>query len=136
MMTIALLAGIAWWIDLPSLAGKILAKNDIDRVMTAWHSKTSNIMVEVEGRVMVELPDQEDYGHVQQFILELETGHRLMVSHDLEISQRVPLTRYSSVRVKGEYDWNETGGLIHWTHRDLDNARDGGWIDYNGVRYR
>ncbi|MEL7054408.1 MAG: DUF3465 domain-containing protein, partial [Cyanobacteria bacterium J06588_5] len=40
------------------------------------------------------------------------------------------------VSVKGEYEWNDRGGLIHWTHHDPRNVHEGGWIDHNGLRYQ
>ncbi len=39
------------------------------------------------------------------------------------------------VTVKGEYEWNERGGLIHWTHRDPRSAHEDGWIEHANVRY-
>ena len=59
-----------------------------------------------------------------------------MVEHDLDVSKHVPLAVNNKIRIKGEYDWNEAGGVIHWTNRDINNTREGGWIEHNGKRYR
>jgi hypothetical protein len=33
------------------------------------------------------------------------------------------------------YEWNELGGLVHWTHRDPHGIVDGGWISYRRKLY-
>ena len=39
--------------------------------------------------------------------------------HNIEVAPRVAsLELGDTVEFKGEYIWNEEGGLIHWTHRD------------------
>lgn len=37
--------------------------------------------------------------------------------------------------LRGECGWNERGGVVHWTNRDPDGRRAGGWIDHRGRRY-
>ncbi|MFT5139400.1 MAG: hypothetical protein ACI9H8_001592 [Lysobacterales bacterium] len=134
-ITLAVIAGISWWINPSIFAYLGMVENDDERIIDAWRDKTSNIFVEVEGRVVRLRPDLDYYTRFQHFLIELENGHRLMVKHDLDISQIVPVVANSMIRLKGEYDWSETGGVIHWTHRDITNTREGGWIDSNGIRY-
>ncbi|RYD47668.1 MAG: DUF3465 domain-containing protein, partial [Verrucomicrobiaceae bacterium] len=40
------------------------------------------------------------------------------------------------VVVRGEYIWNDKGGLIHWTHHDPKGKGPEGWIRHKGRKYR
>jgi hypothetical protein len=133
---VVILAGGAWWYNPSILADLGFVKSDDELIVSAWQQEKSNFHVQFEARVILKLPDEDNYGNAQKFLVVLENGHRLLISHDLEISTRVPIVVNSLIRVKGEYDWNETGGMVHWTHRDINNERDGGWIELNNHRYR
>ena len=39
------------------------------------------------------------------------------------------------VYVRGMYEWNDLGGLVHWTHHDPHGEEDGGWIRYRSKTY-
>jgi len=36
----------------------------------------------------------------------------------------------------GEYEWNDKGGVIHWTHDDPEEIHVNGWIFHNNVIYQ
>ena len=135
MITIAIIAGFGWWFYPSVLTDIGLVESDADRIIGAWKDRNSNLVVEIEGRVILLLPELDTNGRQQRFLIDLESGHRLLVSHDLELSQNVPVEVSSHIRLKGEYDWSEGGGIIHWTHRDPSGAREGGWIEHLGYRY-
>jgi hypothetical protein len=40
------------------------------------------------------------------------------------------------VAFRGEYEWNQKGGVIHWTHRDPDGQHSGGWLKHKGKTYQ
>lgn len=40
------------------------------------------------------------------------------------------------VAVRGLYEWNDLGGLVHWTHDDPLGDEGGGWIKYRRKLYR
>ena len=48
---------------------------------------------------------------------------------------RVPVGMGDRVYVRGLYEWNDLGGLVHWTHRDPLEDSDGGWVRYGRNTY-
>lgn len=105
-------------------------------LMEAYEQRRSNVVVEVEGTVQRTLDDDEVGSRHQRFILELPNSHTVLVSHNIDLAPRVPLRRGDEVNVRGEYEWTERGGVLHWTHHDPRGARPGGWIRYRGRDYR
>jgi len=92
--------------------------------------------VEVTGTVQRVLKDDNDGSRHQRFILQLPEHRTLLIAHNIDLAQRVPLRQGTSVRLRGRYESNDRGGVIHWTHHDPQGFTNGGWIEYNGVRYR
>lgn len=105
-------------------------------VEAAFRGKESDVAVLVEGTVQRILPDDTEGSRHQRFILELPSGHTVLVAHNIDVAPRVAdLSAGASVTVHGRYEWNERGGVIHWTHRDPDGEHDPGWIEYRGRRF-
>ncbi len=102
----------------------------------AWRQQRSGVMVEVEGRVERLLADDLDGSRHQRFIVQLDSGHTLLVAHNIDLANWVPLKAGDQVRLRGQYEWNNRGGVVHWTHHDPDGDRAGGWIEHNGEVYR
>ena len=94
-------------------------------------------MVEnVAGTVEALLPDDIEGDKHQRFIIRLSRNQTILVVHNIDIAPRLSTLRKGDrVSVKGEYEWNERGGLIHWTHKDPRSTHEDGWIDFNNVRY-
>ena len=107
------------------------------RVLNAYQSQLSNVIVEdVVGVVERLLPDDVDGSRHQRFIVRMKSGHTVLVVHNIDLAPRVRgLREGDRVSVKGEYEWNDRGGLIHWTHKDPRSAHEDGWIDQDSVRY-
>lgn len=133
LIGLVIIIGILAWVN-PSLFNN--KRNDANRVREAFSSRSSNIMVEVHGRVTANLPDIDDGDIFQQFILELDNKHLVIVSHNVSEAMPVPVGPGSLVRIKGEYDWTPEGGKIHWTHADPSGLREGGWIETQGKRFQ
>lgn len=105
-------------------------------ILQAFHQHTENLPVEVEGRVQRLLADDLTGSRHQRFILRLDGGHTLLVSHNIDLAQRIPLRADDRVRVRGRYEWNERGGVIHWTHHDPQGRDPGGWIRLGDRTFR
>jgi hypothetical protein len=66
----------------------------------------------------------------------VDGGTSVLVAHNLELAPRVPLAPGDSVEIRGVYEWNDKGGVIHWTHRDPDGRHEAGWIRHEGRVYQ
>ncbi|MDX2000670.1 MAG: DUF3465 domain-containing protein [Thermoanaerobaculia bacterium] len=102
----------------------------------AFAERRSNLWVTVTAPVERLLPDDRKGNPHQRFLLRLPSGLTVLVAHNIELAERVPLTVGDTVEIRGEYEWNDKGGVLHWTHHDPSGRRDGGHIRYDGRVYR
>lgn len=110
-----------------------LGKND-RKLAWAFENRISEIQVTCTGMVVYKLTDDiSDIRH-QRFLIELASGQTLLIAHNIDLAKRVkPLRIGDKVSVRGEYIWNEKGGLIHYTHDDPAGVHPGGWIKRKGI---
>jgi len=87
-------------------------------VETAHQQRLSGITLGVTGRVERLLPDDHAGSRHQRFVLRLPSSHTVLIAHNIDLATRVPVSPADPVTVRGEYEYNEKGGVIHWTHRD------------------
>lgn len=103
----------------------------------AFRNGTRDLQVLVLGRVVSILPDDTRGDRHQRFIIELDNGLTLLVAHNIDLAPRIDALRVGdTVQVYGEYEWNERGGVIHWTHHDPNGQHVDGWIEHNGRRFQ
>lgn len=105
-------------------------------VESLFDGRRSGIVVEIAGEVERTLADDLEGSRHQRFILRLGSGHTVLVSHNIDLAARVPLAAGDTVELRGQYEWNDRGGVVHWTHHDPGGRRPGGWIRHDGVSYR
>ena len=86
--------------------------------------------IEDTGFVRRLLSDDNDGSRHQRFIIQLSNKQTLLVAHNIDVAERVPLSLGDRVYFRGMYEWNDLGGLVHWTHRDPMGVDDGGWVRY------
>ena len=88
------------------------------------------------GTVTRVLSDDNDGSRHQRFIVEVSPGRTVLIAHNIDLAPRVASIRVGdTVSFYGEYEWNERGGVIHWTHHDPRGSHVGGWIEHQGRRY-
>lgn len=104
-------------------------------IESAFHTRNTGQRVQLRGVVRNVLPD-ERAPRLQRLTLELDGGRKLLVTHDLEASERVPVAVGDEIELCGRYEWNNRGGLVSGTHTG--SAEDGarGWILHAGTDYR
>ena len=91
--------------------------------------------IEDTGIVRRLLSDDNDQSRHQRFIVRLGTGQTLLIAHNIDIASRVPIGVGDRVRFRGLYEWNDLGGLVHWTHHDPHGLEDGGWVRFRTREY-
>jgi hypothetical protein len=114
------------------------ARDSNDAVLEkAFANRISNQQVSGQGTVVRILPDDTNGSQHQRFIVRLDTGRTLLVSHNIDLAQRIDsLNTGDTVAFYGEYEWNPKGGVIHWTHHDPQGRHPAGWIKHDGQTYQ
>ncbi len=121
----------------PGATPPVAARDDTARIEELFRDERSGVMVEAEGVVERVLRDDREGSQHQRFILAIgDRGQTLLVSHNIDLAPRLPVRAGDRVRFRGQYEWNERGGVVHWTHHDPRGRREGGWLDHEGRRYR
>ncbi len=105
-------------------------------VESLYRARQSNTWVYIDGKVDRTLKDDRRGSRHQRFIVELPSGHTVLVAHNIDLAPRVPLRVGDRVELYGEYEWNDRGGVVHWTHHDPQGRRSGGWIRHANRDYR
>ena len=104
---------------------------------SAFANRISNLQVEGQGTVVKILADDSDGSRHQRFIVRLDSGQTLLVSHNIDLARRIGSLRAGDTVVfYGEYEWNPKGGVIHWTHHDPQGRHPAGWIKHDGQTYQ
>ena len=92
--------------------------------------------IEDSGFVTRLVADDNDGSRHQRFILRLAARQTVLIAHNIDLAERVPVAIGDRVRFRGVYEWNDLGGLVHWTHADPMGIEDGGWVRYRRKVYR
>ena len=112
------------------------ADSGVELIAAAWEQRANDVDVEATGTVRRVLRDDNEGSRHQRFTLELSNGQTVLIAHNIDLAPRVENVRLGdSVRFKGVYEWNDRGGVVHWTHHDPRGRRAGGWLEHNGRRY-
>lgn len=100
----------------------------------AYQAQKSGVWVEGKASIAKVLPDDTKGDQHQRFIVELPNGQSLLFAHNIDLAPRLEgLKEGSSIAFRGRYEWNEKGGVIHWTHHNPQGGN-GGWLEFNGQR--
>ncbi|MDW8263181.1 MAG: DUF3465 domain-containing protein [Phycisphaerales bacterium] len=113
--------------------------NEEGDIARYFRQKQRDVPVTAEGTVVKLLPDDletaDGSSRHQRMIVEVHGGGTILLAHNIDLSPRVPVQVGDSIRFRGEYQWTERGGVVHWTHHDPAGRRQGGWVEHQGKRY-
>ena len=101
-----------------------------------YRKTDSGKWIEISGIVKRLLSDDNDGSRHQRFIVEISRRRTLLIAHNIDLAERVPVGLGDRVRLRGMYEWNDLGGLVHWTHHDPQGIEDGGWIRFRSTVYQ
>ncbi|MGZ8929218.1 MAG: DUF3465 domain-containing protein [Methylobacter sp.] len=103
----------------------------------AFSTQESNSQISGQGVVTRLLADDNKGSRHQKFIIMLPSGQTLLIAHNIDLAPRINSLRVGdSIQFYGEYEWNERGGVVHWTHQDPSGAHQAGWLQHEGKRYQ
>ncbi len=60
----------------------------------------------------------------------------MLIAHNIDVAPRVPIETNQPITIYGQYEWNDRGGVVHWTHADSHGSHEGGWINFQGKKYQ
>lgn len=106
------------------------------RIYSAQQSRTE---VVADGTVVDVLGTRRGpSGDHEGFLLRLNGGCDLLVrvETNVDLTGPVPLRTSQRVVVKGEYEYDPMGGVIHWTHHDPRGRHDGGFVRVGDRTYQ
>ena len=106
------------------------------RIADAFAEERTGIVVEAAGIVTKTLPDDFEGSPHQRFIVRLGSDQTVLIAHNIDLAPRAPVRKGDRIRFRGQYEWNDRGGVVHWTHHDPDGRRPGGWLEHDGRKYR
>ncbi len=112
------------------------AANGESAIADAFRDHRSGLMVEAEGTVERLLADDREGSPHQRLIVRLAGGQTVLVSHNIDLAPRVPAATGDRLAFRGQYEWNDRGGVVHWTHHDPKGRRLGGWLRHGDRTYR
>ena len=137
--------GSGWYLTSQRVAGPGAERLDAalqqeapaDSARAAYQDRSRGRVLHVEGVVERILPDDRDGSPHQRFIIRTTSGLSLLIAHNLDLAPRLSgLGPGETVSLQGEYEWNERGGVMHWTHDDPQGRHVAGYIDWRGQRYQ
>ena len=151
LLLLAALLAVAWYssrqpVETPQdAAGPARVPADLapapgraaNAIAEAYSKRLSGLQVSGEGTVLRLLADDHDGSRHQRFILRLDPGHTLLVAHNIDLAPRIESLQVGdAVAFNGVYEWNDRGGILHWTHHDPQGEHEPGWLRHRGRTYQ
>ena len=92
----------------------------------------------IEGYGIVHrlIADDDDGSRHQRFVIDMRNGQTILIAHNVDLAKRVPVGLGDRIQFRGMYEWNELGGLVHWTHIDPLEVEEGGYVKVRSKVYQ
>lgn len=142
LLTVVLMAANALSNDQHSVLpiNLAVAQGDVQadaQLADAFAKHVSHVQVAGQGVVVKLFSDDNDGSRHQRFILKLSSGQTLLIAHNIDIAPRIDTLHEGDVVLfEGEYEWNEKGGVVHWTHHTPSGTHPNGWLEHQGKKYQ
>ena len=93
--------------------------------------------VTVSATVTVILADSTSGpdGPHQRFDIDAGQGITCEIDHNLTLAPRVPVEVGTQIVVKGQYEPDPSGCVIHYTHHSTSRSHESGYIEVAGQQY-
>jgi len=118
-------------------AQSISSSTSDNAIEKAYKNRSSDVQVNDSGTVIRLLRDDNEGSRHQKFILRLSSGQTILIAHNIDLAPRIDsISKGDTVQFYGEYEWNDKGGVVHWTHHDPRGNHIGGWLKHNGSTYQ
>jgi len=119
-------------------------ENDIDpinsgsaKIERAFVNKQRNVQVQGSGTIIKVLRDDVKGSRHQRFIIRVAEDLTILIAHNIDLAPRVDKpAKGENISFYGEYEWNNKGGVIHWTHLDPQKRHPDGWLKYKDKLYQ
>ena len=105
-------------------------------IQALYQNRQSGAMVEFEGHIVKLLSDDNEGSRHQRFIVKIDNQHNVLIAHNSYVAPIEPIKVNQPINIDGQYEWNERGGVVHWTHADTYGTREGEWINFQGKKYK
>lgn len=108
----------------------------LTKIRQAKEDTNSQFWMTAEGTVIKNLKDDTKGSQHQKFLIRLAPDITLLVAHNIDLAPRAPINEGDKITIKGRYEWNNRGGVLHWTHHDPKGRKESGWIYAGGQYYK
>ena len=117
--------------------GSLFGESGTQAIAAAYRAQRSDVQVRGKGIVKKVLSDDLKGSRHQRFLLRLDNNQTLLVAHNIDLAPRIDgLRAGDEVAFYGEYEWNNQGGVLHWTHHDPGGRHADGWLKHRGRTYQ
>lgn len=107
-----------------------------DLLMSAIANQRSDVQVKASGKVIKLLPDDTKGSQHQRFLVKVSDDNVILIAHNIDLAPRVDaLQKGDTIGFNGEFEWNDKGGVVHWTHKDPRGKHIHGWLEHEGKKY-
>ena len=111
-------------------------KTELEKLKNAFENQQGNLQVKQSGKVTKLIRDDDHRPRHQRFVVQLLSGQQLLIAHNIDLAPKVEgLQEGAEIAFYGEYEWNNKGGVVHWTHRDPKGQHPDGWLLYGNRKY-
>lgn len=110
---------------------------DNSEITRAYSERLANIQVQGSGTVIKLLHDDLKGSRHQKMIVRISPSHTILIAHNIDLAPRLDKLKVGeTIRFSGEYEYNNRGGVVHWTHHDPQGRHADGWIIHDNRTYK